>query len=165
MLTCYTLQQCFSANCCRLVLFRKKTTSAFVVTSQRETMRKQHNLVLSVVITDYRMMDVSTTYLMDRVAKGPQEVAAQLPAKPTWRQKRRKDELMISKWHSPPTISLHTIRYPSNSDEHQYANQEVRQGNPPTEEEHIRHISTCDELTWHQYDKEDISERQVIYQT
>ncbi len=37
--------------------------------------------------------------------------------------------------------------YTSDSDEHKYADQEVYQRDPPTEEKHVRHISTCDEAT------------------
>lgn len=47
-----------------------------------------------------------------------------------------------------------TIRRSSDSDEHKYPDQEIRQRNPPTKEKHINDISTCDEMTWHQQDKQ-----------
>lgn len=41
-----------------------------------------------------------------------------------------------------------TIWKPDNSDKHQYADQQVHQGDPPTNEKHIGYISTCDKITW-----------------
>ena len=44
-------------------------------------------------------------------------------------------------------VSSPTVWYTSDSDEHQYADQEIYQGDPPAKEKHIQYISKCDKMT------------------
>lgn len=43
-----------------------------------------------------------------------------------------------------------TIWHTSNGDEHQHANQEIRQRDPPAKEQHISQVSTCTQAAWWQ---------------
>lgn len=92
---------------------------------------------------------------MDWLAEWPQEVARQPPAKFAWGGKKFDENniWLIRENIIIVLIGWPTIWYASNSDEHKYANQEIRQRDPPTKEKHICYISTCDETTWDQEDK------------
>lgn len=54
-----------------------------------------------------------------------------------------------------------TIRHTSNGKEHQHANQEIRQGDPPAKEQHISQVSTCKQAAW--WRKHQISIKRLIY--
>ena len=91
---------------------------------------------------------------MDWLAEWPQEVAWQPPAKFAWGGKKFNENniRLIRENVIIVLIVWPTIWYASNSDKHEYANQEICQRHPPTKEKHICYISACDETTWGQED-------------
>lgn len=67
---------------------------------------------------------------------------------------------MINNKHCycPLWTGLPTIRETCDSDEHEYADQEIGQRDPPAEQEHICYISTCDQTTCRQRDRNSVKE-------
>lgn len=136
--------------CTSVVCSQLKKTLAFMTSNKRLWGSYKFHCAFILISVSHRM------YLMDWLAKWPQKVAGQLPAKFAWRERKKMIDKYI--WSITKIVILVVLCWPtiwhtSDSEEHKYGNQEICQRDPPAEEEHIHYISTSEEATWCQEDR------------